>query len=462
MAEVITSEEQDRRAALLEVDETLVRDLAALLEADQRGMVLNLVADLYAPDVERLLHQLPFEDAHRLFHWLSAEQASEVLAEMDGNFRAALLEEVRTERITAILDELNTDDAADVLADLPHAVAQQVLPQLEDSEDVQELLGYPEDTAGGIMGTEYVAVHPSSTVSEATEEVRRNAEMVEEIFSVFVSDVDDRLLGTVSLKRLLLSPSDARIEDIMEDDVIAVGVRTDQEEVARIMQRYDLISLPVVDGRNRLVGRITIDDVVDVIREEAEEDLRLASGISGDEETTDSVLRISRGRLPWLLIGLAGAGISGTVIGLFEGKLEQAVVLASFIPIVTAMGGNAAVQSAAIAVQGLASGRLWASNIFKRIGKEFLVALLNGLVLSTIVGGFVLAVGIGNADRLALTIALTMLSVILLATSNGALVPFILHALDVDPASAMGPFVTTLNDIIGLTVYFIIASIIYL
>jgi magnesium transporter len=469
MAEIVsTTKEQERPAGALDVDGQLVEDITALLDADQRGMVLNVVADLYAADVARLLRHLPFDEAWRLFHWLSTEQASEVLAELDGGYRAALLEEVRPERITAIIDELDTDDAADVLADLPEEIARQVLPGLEDAEDVQELLGYEEDTAGGIMGTEYVAVHPDMTVAEATEEVRRNAETVEEVFALFVADEQERLKGIVPLQRLLLSPSDALVSAIMDPDVISVRTDMDQEEVARIIERYDLVALPVVDEQGHLVGRITFDDIIDVIREEAEEDIRLISGVSAEERHSDSVVQISRGRLPWLLVGLFGATISGTVIKVFEGTLEQAVALASFIPIVTAMGGNAAVQSAAIAVQSLTSGDIWVGDLWRRIGREMSVALLNGLVTAALLCGFILLlnqVGIGsfgNPGRLAITVGLTMVTVFVLATTNGALVPFVLERLGVDPASSMGPFVTTLNDIIGLTVYFVFASLIYL
>ncbi|HEX7071215.1 MAG TPA: magnesium transporter, partial [Rhodothermales bacterium] len=315
------TEERDRPQGQLDVDAELVEDISALIDTDQRGMVMNLVADLYPADLSSLLAHLPLDEAKQLFHWLPIEDAGEVIAELDGNLRAALLEQVQPARLTALLDELDTDDAADVLSELPDEVAQTVLPHLEDAADVEELLGYAEDTAGGIMGTEYVAVHAQWTVADATEAVRRNAERIEEIFGVFVVDEEEHLLGTVSLKRLLLSPSHASVSSIMDTDTVSVETHVDQEEVARIMQRYDLVSLPVVDAQNRLVGRITIDDIVDVIREEAEEDLQLMSGVSGGEEHSHSIIRVSRGRLPWLLTGLAGAGLSGFVIGTFEEDL---------------------------------------------------------------------------------------------------------------------------------------------
>ncbi|NBC17618.1 MAG: magnesium transporter [Bacteroidetes bacterium] len=454
---------EERPGGLLEVDGELVENIATLLRAQQQGMVLNLVADLYPADLARLLSHLPFDEARRLFRWMPPEQGSDVLAELDSAFRADLLEEERPQRLTALLDDLDTDDAADVLADLSDEVALRILPDLEYADDLRELLGYGEETAGGIMAREYVAVPIDWTVADVTEEVRRNAETVEEIYAVFVIDEAETLQGVITLKRLLLSQADARIDSVMNEDFISVTTDVDQEEVARIMERYDLVSLPVVDGIGRLVGRITIDDVVDVIRDEAEEDIQRMSGMSGDEEPTDSVLRITRGRLPWLLLGLVGAGLSGLVIGSFEDALEQAVVLATFIPIVMAMAGNAGIQSSSIVVQGLASGDVWASDVWRRLGKEVLVASINGVALAVLLAAFVLIAALGlDTARLALTAGLSLFLVILLATCIGTTVPLFLHRFDIDPALATGPFITTSNDIIGLAVFFLLATLLYL
>ncbi len=449
-------------SGLLEVDESVVDDIVTLLSEGQRGMVLNLVADLYPADVALLLRRLPDDEAQRLFRWLPPELGSDVVAEMEDAVRAALMEELAPETLTGLIDVLDTDDAADVLADLPEETALQVLPNLEDAEDLTELLEYGEETAGGIMAREYVAIPPDWTLQEATEEVRRNAADVEEVYTAYVVDEDGTLLGTLSLKQLLLSAGSVKVRDIMDPDFISVGLEVDQEEVGRVVQRYDLVSVPVVDEAGRMRGRITIDDVVDVIRDEAEEDIQLMSGLTGQEQTVDTAVQVSRGRLPWLIVGLVGSGLSGTVIGVFEATLQQAVVLATFIPIVTAMGGNAAVQSAAIAVQGLGSGELWLSDAFRRIGKEMLVALLNGIVVAALLCGTVAALGMGNVTSLVGTLGLTMLAVSLVATTNGALIPFVLTWAGVDPASAMGPFVTTLNDILGLAIYFLIATGLYL
>ena len=287
---------------------------------------------------------------------------------------------------------------------------------------------------------------------------------MEEIYAVFVADEDGRLVGTVSLKRLLLSMSDTPIEAIMEEDFVTVTTDVDQEEVARMMERYDLVSLPVVDAERRLVGRITIDDVVDVIREEAEEDIQLMSGLAGGEEPSDSVLRITRGRLPWLLVGMVGAGLSGMVIGAFEEALERAVVLATFIPVVMAMAGNAGIQSSAIAVQGLASGDVWTSDVLRRLGKELAVALINGIALALVLGVAILLLPLDTTDpaRLAMTAAVSLLIVIMMAACIGATVPLLLHRFGIDPAIATGPFITTSNDILGLAVFFLLATLIYL
>ncbi len=449
---------------LLEVDATVVEDISVLLESEQRGMVMNLVADLYPADLALLLSHLPFEQAKRLFRWLPVDRSSETVAELDDAFRAELLEDLPIRRLTTLLDELDTDDAADVLADLPDEQALRLLPDLEDTEDLAELLDYGEETAGGLMAREYIAVRPYWTLSQATDEVRRNAEDIDEVYTAFVVGDDGTLEGTVSLKQFLLSPGDVAVRDVMQRDFISVTTDIDQEEVGRIVQRYDLVSLPVTDTAGRMMGRITIDDVVDVIRDEAEEDMQIMSGVAGGEEPTDSVMRISRGRLPWLLVGMVGAGLSGLVIGSFEPALEQAVVLASFIPVVMAMAGNAGIQSAAIAVQGLASGEVWTSDVARRLSKELGVSLINGVVLALVLGVAVAVLPFNDANvgRLAFTAGLSLLFVIILATCIGTTVPLLLHRFNVDPAIATGPFITTSNDIIGLAIFFLMATLLYL
>ena len=450
-----------------EVDEELVRNVAALLEAEQRGMVLNLVADLRPADLAQIVAHLPLADARTLFSWIPPARLADALPEFESALRGDLLDDLTAPEIVDLLDRLETDDQADVLGDLAETDAhtvEQVLPQLEDALDVRQLLTYDEETAGGLMSTDYVAVRAQATVAEATEEVRRCAESIDPVYVVYVVDDTGGLVGVVPLKRLLLSPARARLADLADDDdVVAVEPHLDQEDVARIMERYDLVALPVVSTEGRLLGRITIDDVVDVIREEAEEDLQRAVGITGEEELSSSIFSVSRGRLVWLLLGLAGAYVSGLVIVGFEEALQVAPVLALFIPIVMAMAGNAGIQSSAIAVQGLASGDLWSSDLVRRIGKELAVALINGAVLAVALAVIVMLSGFGDdTQTLALTAGLALMVVIVLSTLVGATVPLALSRVGIDPALAMGPFITVSNDILGLLVFFFVATVLYL
>ncbi len=461
--------EEAERGVLPLVDETFVDDVEALVDAGERGMVLNLLAELHPADLGDLLSHLSLGSAQTLLMWLPQEQAGAVLPELESARRGDLLEGVSPRDIADLVDHLDSDDAADVLADVEDHVAVAVLPHLEDAEEVEALMAYGEETAGGLMGTELVAVRDDASVADAIEAVRRSVEKgIEELYVVYVVDAAARLAGVVPLRRLLLTPAAANIGEVADREPVFVEASVDQEEVARLMERYDLVALPVVGPGRRLLGQISIDDVVDVIREEAEEDIQRAAGLRGDEELSSSVLAVSRGRLPWLAVGMAGAVLSGLVIRTFEGQLERAIVLATFIPLVTATGGNAAIQSAAIVVQGLTSGDLWVGEGLKRLGKELSVALLNGLVLGIALAGVVaLMQAAGVVDdaspvRLAATVGLTLLTVVVVATTNGALVPFILLRGGVDPATSMGPFVTTLNDILGLTIYFLIATVIYL
>ena len=458
------SPDAPRPAFAAEVDEELVQNVEALVEDGQRGMVLNLTADLHPADLARLLAHLGPDEARLLFGWLPNEAAGAVLPELETARRSDLLDELTAQTLAGLIDEIDTDDAADVLGDLPAALAQRVLPRLEDADEVRHLMGYADDTAGGLMDARYVAVPEGATVDEATEIVRGCAEEVDPVYVVYIVDEAGRFLGTVSLMRLLLARGAKPVRELLQADAVSVTPEVDQEEVARIMERYDLAALPVLTPDGRLLGRITIDDVVDVIREEAEEDLQRASGITGEEEVSSSVLQISKGRLVWLLLGLVGAFASGLVIKGFEGSLERATVLAVFIPVVMAMAGNAGIQSSAISVQGLVSGDIWGSDLLRRLGKEVLVALVNGVVLAVVLAIGVLLIGLGatSPGALSVTVGLSLFLVVILATVIGAAVPILLARVKIDPALAMGPFIMVTNDILGLTVYFLVASVFYL
>ena len=450
-------------ATQLVVDDELVGAVAELIEAGHRGLVLNLVVDLRPADLASLLQHLPPDLARVAFRWLPEDVTSPALPELESAERVDLLDGLSTADLVALIDPLATDDQADVLADVDVTQADDVLVQLEDAQDVEALMSYGDDTAGGLMATEVVAVPTTATVAEATEAVRSNADAVDPVFAVYAVDPEGRLAGVVPLKRLLLSPAGRPVAEIAETDVVSVEPDLDQEEVARIMERYDLVALPVVSAGGRLLGRITIDDVVDVIREEAEEDLQRAVGITGEEELSSSVFAVSRGRIVWLMLGLAGAYVSGLVIVGFDEALRVAPVLALFIPIVMSTAGNAGIQSSAIAVQGLASGDLWRGDLARRLGKELAVGLLNGAMLAAALAAVVVVSGFGaDTGRLAMTAALALMVVIVLATLVGATVPLALSRVGIDPALAMGPFITVSNDILGLTIFFATATLLYL
>ena len=444
----------------------LIAEVSKLAAADKKEGVLDHLHKLHPADAAVLLSHLSPAEAKKALHWLPPERGGEVLAELDDHFRARLLEGDDSDRISALLEDLDSDDVADVLADLPEKTAQQVLPKLEDAQEVVQLLGYGEETAGGIMAAEYFAVLRSWSVQQVIEEMRRRVHELPDLLEVFITDETGRLEGTASLKSLLLSAPDALIGDVMRLEVVSVPTHEDQEAVARIMERYDLLVLPVVDGQGHLMGQITIDDVVDVIREEAEEDIQLMGGLSGDEQPTDSVWQMVKSRLPWLLGGLGGAGLAALVVGSFDEALQQAVILAGFIPIIMATAGNVGIQSSAVAVQGLASGDILGGDIRRRLGKEMTVAMINGIAAAAVIALVILALSsvasIHEPARLALTAGLALVTVILMAAVIGATVPLILHRLGIDPALATGPFITTSNDILGVLIFFQLATVLYL
>ncbi|MBU2583848.1 MAG: magnesium transporter, partial [Bacteroidetes bacterium] len=319
---------------------------------------------------------------------------------------------------------------------------------------------YPEDSAGGLMNTDFLAVNHNATVQDAINEIRANSELIEQIYLLYIIDDDEKLIGTVQLKNLIIADPSSRIKTILDEDLIAVNVLDDQEEVAQIMEKYDLVSIAVLDEQKRLVGRITIDDIVDVIHEEAQEDIERLAGVS-TEEASFSSFKISRGRIPWLFLAFLGQMISAVVLSKFQASIEQIITATFFIPIVMAMGGNSGTQAAIVVVRGLAMGSIRTSNLKTRLAKEFGVALLNGFVFSVLIF-LVTYYAWSENPRFSLTLSLSLLVVMINATLIGALIPLLLEKLNIDPALATGPFVTTLNDIIGLLIYFGFLTVIYL
>lgn len=413
-------------------------------------------------DIAGIMHELEMEHAFYLYTLLEEELQGEVLIELDDDLRDFLIGKFSSKEIAEQIENLDSDDAADIISDLPKDQIAEVIAHMSDHEaagDIVDLLNYDEDTAGGIMQKEYIQARLDWPVNRCVVELRRQAEEVRKVYTVYVVDNEDRLVGFLSLKRLLFASPQTKIRDLYQHkNIISVKTDEDSEAVARIMEKYDLDAIPVVDLQNKLVGRITIDDVVDVIREEADKDFQLASGLSERVDASASVWRISKSRLPWLLIGLVGGILGAQVISGFEGGISAVPALAFFIPLITAMGGNVGVQSSAIVVQSLAKGDDQFGSILKKISKESIVALINGLFLSAVIYGFAY---IFESHTLGIVVSLSLFTVILFAAVFGTLIPLILDKYKIDPALATGPFITTLNDVLGLFIYLTIGVLFY-
>lgn len=416
----------------------------------------------YAADIAEIFDQLSFEDAKYLYDLMPEESTADVLLELDEDMREQLLASLSTKEIAEQLDNMDSDDAADVINELPEEIQDEVLSQLEDIEqasDIADLLNYEEGTAGSLMAKELVSVFAHETVTACIEQIRQQTDNVDVMYAVYVVDDKERLIGMLSLKKLLISPPSAFIKDIYDSEIISVKTNTDTTEISDIMRKYDLVVLPVVDTLGRLVGRITIDDVVDVIREEAEKDIQRMSGISDDVDSSDKIWRLSRARIPWLLVGMCGGIIGSRIISSYEGQIQIHPEMAFFIPLIGAMGGNVGVQSSAIIVQGLANNTLKGERLVPKLMKELGVGLINGLICSSLIFGY--NVLISDSFHLAAVVSIALITVILFASFLGTFVPLTLYRFKINPALATGPFVTTLNDILGITIYFLVGRMLY-
>ena len=433
------------------------------LIANKDGNALReLLHDIHFADIAELLEELNSKEATYLIKSLESDITSEVLMELDEDVREKILKRLSPEEIAQELEEMDTDDAADVVAELDDHIQKKVIDKIEDEEhasDIVELLTYDEDTAGALMAKELVQVKESWTVAGCVREMRRQAENVTRVHSIYVTDKDGKLKGRLSLKDLLTASAKTHISEVYIPKVDYVTVATEDEEVARIMQKYDLEAIPVVDEKGVLVGRITIDDIVDFIKEEAEKDYQMAAGISQDVEADDSIFQLTKARLPWLVLGLFGGLGSVFILQDFESIMNNPELKALFFftPLIAAMAGNVGVQSSAIIVQGLANDVVKGS-LFQRLLKEVGLALINGTVLAllVIIFGFIMQYEI----KFSLTIAASMLTVIIIASLIGTFVPIILDKRGIDPAIATGPFITTSNDIFGIFLFFYISKII--
>lgn len=446
--------------ATFKLTEALIEQIQGLIEAQQGDTLVTLFEEYHFADIAEIIDELSVEEATYLIKLLDSEKTSDILTELDEYLREAILSNLSAQEIASEINELDTDDAADMIADLPEDMVQQVIQSLDDKEhaqDIVDLLRYDEDSAGGLMAKELVKVNENWTVAKCVREMRVQAEHVTRVHSIYVVDDHDVLKGRLSLKDLLTTSTKTHIAEIYIPKVDFVYVNETPEGVARIMSKYDLEAIPVVDEAHRLVGRITIDDIVDVIREEAEKDYQLAAGLSSDVEADDNILDLTKARIPWLFLGLLGGIGAAAIMGGFESLMKDHAMLFFFSPLIAAMAGNVGVQSSAIVVQALAGEGLRGS-MSQRLIKEVMLSLLNGSLL----GGLLLLVTWvwKGAILTSMAISLSLVSVTLFAGIIGTFIPIFLHKRGIDPAIATGPFITTSNDIFGILIYFSIAKLI--
>ena len=443
----------------IEINSAYIEQIASLIEANNSAELSLIIADLHIADIAEIIDDLSIDNAHFLFDLIEEEKSAPVLVELEDDTLEEILSDLTAKEIAEeVIDNLESDDAADVIGKLSQDKKEEVLALIEDikrASDINDLLTYPEDTAGGLMAKELIKVNENWTTIQCLKEMRKQAEDLKEVYTIYVVDDNDKLLGILSLRKLLLIERATAIKDIIFTEIISVKATEDDKHVANIMNKYDLIALPVVDDLNRLIGRITIDDVMDVAKDEAEKDYQMASGISEDVESSDTAWELTRARLPWLLIGMIGGLLGAKVIGIFDLSGDN-FELAFFIPLIAAMGGNVGVQSAAIVVQGLANDSLKMENIFQKLVKELGVGLLNGIICSIIILGA--AFSLGYSLALSLTVSISLFAVIVFAAVFGTFIPLTLEKYNIDPALATGPFITTVNDVLGLLIYFMIGQ----
>ena len=445
---------------MIELTKEYIENLRHIIEAKDDVQAKKLLEELYPADIAELYKDLSLQEAIYLYLLMDGEKAADVLMELDEEARHTLLKELPNELIAKrFVDNMDTDDAVDLMRELDEDTQEEILSHIEDVEqagDIVDLLKYDEDTAGGLMGTEMIVVNENWSMPKCIDEMRKQAEDMDEIYYVYVVDDDDRLRGVLPLKKLITNPSVSKIKHVMKKDPIAVHDSDSIEEVAETIEKYDLVALPVIDSIGRLVGRISVDDVMDEVREQHERDYQLASGISQDVETSDNVFTQTAARLPWLLIGMIGGLSNSVILGGFENGIATNPKMALFIPLIGGTGGNVGIQSSAIVVQGLANNTLKEGNIFTQIMKESIVSIINASIISLVVfvyNFFMLG------DRVITTaVSLSLFAVVMFASIFGTIVPLLLDKMKIDPALATGPFITISNDIIGMLIYMLILS----
>lgn len=446
----------------VEITREYIEEVEDAIARKDSDFILGTMAEMHPADITTVLYELDANESKYVMDLLPPEIGSEILSDLDYDIRTDFLGYFTSAEIARYVNLMDSDDAVDILNEQSVQTREEVIALLdneEKAEHILDLLHYEEDCAGGLMGKELIKVNLNWRVRHCIEEIRRQAENVERIYTVYVTDNRDILVGRVSVKKLLLARDDTPVKDIYNPDVISIESFRDENEVVSVMQRYDLEAIPVVNIQGRLLGRITIDDVVDVMQEQAELSRQLMTGITENVEEDDSVFRISRSRLPWLVIGMVGGLLAAQFMGVFESDIAMLPALALFVPLITATGGNVGIQSSSIIIQTLSSNAVIFENFAQRIFKLVMVALLNALIISALV--FAFSYLFRHELRLSMVVSVALFSVVILASLMGTITPMLLDKFGINPAVAAGPFITTANDLLGLAIYFGVAHLLY-
>ncbi len=450
-------------AMQFELTKEFLEELEGFIEQQANEEIRAQLEGLYPADINTILYELDTNQSKYVIDLLDPEVRAEIISHLDVEVRERFVKSFSPAEIADIVSHVETDDAADILNEQPVRIREEVISCIDDEERVSnllELLRYEEDSAGGLMAKELIKVNQNWHVGQCIEEIRQQAERVDKILSVYVVDDAERLVGRISVKKLLLASDRMKVMDLLDADVVQVDSFTSKDEVARLMSKYDLESIPVVNIQRKLLGRITIDDIVDVIQEQADENRQMMAGITKDVEHDDSLTNLVKARLPWLVIGMGGGLLAASLISRFEGDLQVIPILAAFIPLITATGGNVGIQSSSIIVQVLANKSSMGTNLFEHLFKSFTVAVMNGLVIAAIV--FTATFAYSRDPNLSIVVATALFSVVVLASLMGTITPFVLDKFGINPALAAGPFITTTNDLLGILVYFSVAELLIL
>jgi magnesium transporter len=443
-----------------EYTDEYLEHIRSIIKSDQADEARAELATLHPADIAELYQNLELDEAEYLYRLLDEDTAADVLMELDEDDRLKLISAMPAEQIAKQIDHLETDDAVDLIQQLDEEDREEILSHIDDVEqagDIVDLLKYDEDTAGGLMGTEMIVVNENWSMPECIKQMRMQAEDMDEIYYVYVVDDDERLTGVLPLKKLITHPSVSKIKHVMEVDPVSVKDDTPIDEVALDFEKYDIVAMPVVDSIGRLLGRITVDDVMDEVRESSERDYQLASGISSDVDADDSIFAQVKARIPWLLIGIVSGILASVILGTFEEKIQAVTALALFIPIIGGTGGNVGVQSSAIVVQSLANGTLEVKEFSKQLGKEVLIGLLNASIISAVIFVYNLIM-LPECFAVTISVAVSLFVVVMFATILGTVVPLSLEKLHINPALATGPFIQISNDLVGLIIYVYVST----